>query len=82
MDEEDRQKRQGGPTFDPPVYKQRYNFVENIVRKFGAKKVQHIPDRWTPSCICLFTICAMAKIISFSFIEFWAAITSSFSLAT
>ncbi|XP_028394618.1 small RNA 2'-O-methyltransferase-like [Dendronephthya gigantea] len=39
MDEEDCQSRKGGPVFDPPVYKQRYNFVENIVRKFGAKKV-------------------------------------------
>lgn len=39
MDEDDRRNRKGGPTFDPPVYKQRYNFVENIVRDFGAKKV-------------------------------------------
>ncbi len=41
MDEEDRQNRRGGPTFEPPVYKQRYDFVENIVREFGAKKVQN-----------------------------------------
>lgn len=45
MDEDDRQSRRGGPTFDPPVYKQRYDFVENIVREFGAKKVHiNIPN--------------------------------------
>jgi hypothetical protein len=39
MDEEDSQTRKGGPTFEPPVYRQRYDFVENIVCEFGAKKV-------------------------------------------
>ena len=43
MDEDDRQNRKGGPTFEPPVYKQRYDFVEKIVREFGAKKVDSIP---------------------------------------
>jgi hypothetical protein len=42
MDEEDRENRNSGPTFEPPVYKQRYNFVEKIVREFGAKKVHDI----------------------------------------
>lgn len=45
MDEDDRQNRRGGPTFDPPVYKQRYDFVENIVREFGAKKVHNLTFR-------------------------------------
>ena len=42
MDEDDRRGR-GGPTFDPPVYRQRYNIVEKIVREYGAKKVGDIP---------------------------------------
>ena len=44
MDEDDRQSRRGGPIFDPPVYKQRHDFVENIVREFGAKKVHSISN--------------------------------------
>lgn len=39
MDEDDRRDRSGGPTFDPPVYRQRYNLVEKIVHEYGAKKV-------------------------------------------
>ena len=45
MDEEDSRTRRGGPTFEPPVYRQRYDFVENIVCEFGAKKVYiNIPN--------------------------------------
>lgn len=39
MDEEDSRQRKNGPIFEPPVYIQRYDFVESIVRQFGAKKV-------------------------------------------
>ena len=38
-DEDDRRDRSGGPSFDPPVYRQRYEFVEKIVREYGGKKV-------------------------------------------
>ena len=47
----------GGPVFDPPVYKQRYGVVCDVVKKMTARKVKYLNTCFyccsLSLCVCL-----------------------------